>query len=261
MGVVMSRRLRTILQITIGLVLVIGLCVEEGTAQKRKRRTRRAKPAAPKPVITNPPIAPPATDATGDIKIISTADDPTNGQEAETTAAKKTKPTSTQSSEDVQRSIKTLSNQVDKLNEKLTEIQDDEREQREMERLTRAEQRAEQLRTQLLDVQTKMADLESRLEMVEYSMKPENIDKATTGAGSLRPEEIRETRKRQLENEKGRIQAQLKILETSKTRLEVSIATADSEVDQLRMKMEQRRIQLQATPTAPEAKPRKPDQP
>ena len=73
------------------------------------------------------------------------------------------------------------------------------------------------------------------------------------GFGTVRPEEVRETRRRQLENERSRVLAQIKILETSRTRLEAAITTADAEVDRLRRRLEAREMQEQATPTATEA--------
>jgi predicted nucleic acid-binding Zn-ribbon protein len=106
-----------------------------------------------------------------------------------------------------------------------------------MERLTRAEQRAESLRAQQLDVESKLADLQSKLEQIEYQMRPENIERAG-GYGTLHPEEAREARRRQLENERARVLAQVKLLETSRTRLATSVATADAEVDALRQKIE-----------------------
>jgi len=245
-------------RIGLAIILVLGISLGAG-AQKKKKRTRRAtRPAAPKPVITNPDIAPPTTtDANGDVKIISTAD---QGTETETTnqpPIKKAKPATEEPKEDIQKTITTLSNQVNKLTDRLTQIQEDDRYQLDMERLTRAEQRAEQIRSQLIDTQSKIADLESRLEQVEYSLKPENIEKTTQGMGTVHPEEARESRKRQLEGEKSRIQAQLKILETSKNRLEVSLANADSEVDLLRLKINQRREQMDARPPA-DTRPKKP---
>jgi chromosome segregation ATPase len=212
-----------------------------------------------RPVITNPDIAPPTTtDANGDVKIISTADQPEGEASSETPQARKLKP-STSSSEDIQQTITTLSNQVNRLNDKLSQMQEDDRYQLDMERLTRAEQRAEQVRSQLIETQSKMADLESRLEQVEYYLKPENIERSTQGMGTVHPEEARESRRKQLESERSRLQAQLKLLETSKTRLETSVANADAEVDNLRMKLNQRREQMDATPT-PSPSPKKPDQ-
>jgi phage shock protein A len=245
------------------ILVILSLClVGAGTQKKKKRSRRTSKPAAAKPVITNPDIAPP-TD--GDVKIISTADQ--NGTEADQlsdqTQPKKSKNPSTSSDqkEDMQQTITTLSNQVTKLNDKLTQMQEDDRYQLDMERLTRAEQRAEQIRSQLIDTQTKIADLESKLDQVEYSLKPENIDRVAQGMGTLHPEEVRESRKKQLENEKARLEAQLKILDTSKTRLETSSANADAEVDSLRAKLEQRRAQMDAAPATPPANDTRPKKP
>jgi uncharacterized phage infection (PIP) family protein YhgE len=256
--------------ITVCLILTVGLIESEAQTRKKKRTRRTAKPAVAKPVITNPPIAPPSTTGaattSGDVKIISTAESATTGTEP-TEQPQGLKPKVTRPApsdpQDMQETITNLSNQVNKLTDKLTQMQEDDRYQLDMERLTRAEQRAEQLRMQLVDVQSKIADLEAKLEQVEYALKPENIDRATQGFGTVHPEEARETRRRQLESERGRLRAQLKILETSQARLEVSVANADNEVDLLRAKLEQRRNQMDATPPpAPRTNtttPRKPE--
>ncbi len=241
----------------IAIVMVIGLCAVGVSGQKKKRRSRPApRPAAPKPVITNPTIAPPTTtESNGDVKIISTADQTTEESKPESADAKP-KPSSEE--KEMKQTISNLSNQVDRLNDRLSSMQEDDRYQLDMERLTRAEQRSEQVRGQLIDTQSRMADLEAKLEQVEYNLKPENIERVTQGMGTLRPEDARESRKKQLENEKMRLQAQLKILESSKTRLETSLATADAEVDTLRAKMDQRRQQMDATPPVTEGRPKKP---
>jgi chromosome segregation ATPase len=263
-SVTMPVRLRNYSKILVSLGLILAFCVIESDAQtRRKKRTRRARrPAVARPVITNPTIVAPAATATaataqektattGDVKIISTADSTT--ETAEPTTEKKSKNATTQASpEDMQQTITDLSKQVNRLADKLGEMQDDDRYQLEMERLTRAEQRAEQLRMQLVDVQSKIADLESKLEEIEYAIKPENIERTMQTYGSTRPEEARETRRRQLESERTRLKAQLKILSTSQARLEVSCANADSEVDLLRAKLQQRREQMEAAPKKPE---------
>jgi hypothetical protein len=266
-SVTMPVRLRNYSKILVSLGLILAFCVIESEAQtRRKKRTRRTRPAVARPVITNPTIAPPSTTSpttpatataaqtatTGDVKIISTADAAATEQ-VEPTPAKKTKTTPTQSSsEDMQQTITDLSKQVNRLADKLTEMQDDDRYALELERLTRAEQRAEQLRMQLVDVQSKIADLESKLEEIEYALKPENLERATQVYGSTRPEEVRETRRRQLESERARLKAQLRILSTSQSRLEVSCANADNEVDLLRAKLQMRREQMEAAPKKPE---------
>src|SRR5258705_2592981 len=264
----MPARFRQKIRFLIPLVLVLSFCVVGVDAQKQRKNpsARVARPVLAKPVIPNPAMAPPSAQSrtNGDVRVISTADqDPADvDQTTETLQPKKgrsTKPVS-DPGEDMQQTITTLSNQVNKLTDKLSQMQEDDRYLMDMERLTRAEQRAEQLRSQLIDVQSKMADLQSRLEQIEYSLKPENIEKATQGYGTLHPEEARDSRRRQLESEKARVHAQLNILETSRARLETAIATADSEVDLLRARLNQRRDQDAASPST-ESRPSKPGKP
>lgn len=261
----MPGRIRSCIKFLIAVCLVVSFCLVEGNAQtRRKKRTRRTPaPAAPKPVITNPPIAPPdaATESptpSDDVKIISQAD--SQQDPSQPAASKKPATPAGPEKEEMQQTITTLSNQVNRLNDKLSQMQDDDRYQLDMERLTRAEQRAEQLRSQLMDVQGKIADFESKLEQIDYALRPENIESAQAGYGSTRPEQAREARKKALESERSRVQAQLKLAESSRNRLETAVANADSEVDLLRAKLNQRREQMDAQPLNPDTpKPRKPE--
>jgi len=261
----MPVRLKNYSKIFISLCLILTFCLIEGEAQTKRKRTRRTAPAAPKPVITNPTIASPAETSTapakaataGDVKIISTADATTPTDQTEAAQPKKSK-TSEGNPEEMQQTITNLSTQVNRLADKLSQMQEDDRYQLDMERLTRAEQRAEQVRSQLVDVQSKIADLEAKLEQVEYALRPEVIERATQTYGSTRPEEARDARRRQLESERGRLKAQLKILETSKARLETSSALADNEVDLLRAKLEQRRQQMDSEPPADQKRDARP---
>lgn len=256
--------------ITVCLILSVGLLTGEAQTRKKKRTRRARKPAAARPVITNPTIAPPTatsgtatTTPSGDVKIISESNNGTDSNEQlqgwkpKVTAPEQPSSQGSQgsTSSDMQDTINNLSNQVNRLNEKLTQMQEDDRYQLDMERLTRAEQRAEQLRMQLVDVQSKIADLEAQLEQIDYALKPENIDRATQGYGTVHPEDAREARRKQLESQKSRTQAQLKILQTSQSRLEVSVANADNEVDTLRAKLEQRRQQMDAAPKTTDTRP------
>ena len=226
----------------VSLLVLISLSLICADAQThRKRRSRRVA----RPVVTNPVIAQPGGEQTtgpNGEKIISTADENKGDTEEanESSAAKKKRATSKTASDeqDMQQTINALSNQVNRLNDKLTQMQENDRSLIDMERLTRAEQRAENLRAQLIDAQSKLADLQSKLEQVDYGLRPENIERSG-GYGTVHPEEARDARRRQLESERSRLQAQIRILETSQTRLETSIGTADAEVDTLRRKLEQ----------------------
>lgn len=250
----------------LGLIMLVSLCVVDADAQsRRKRRTRKAtKPAAAKPVVTNPAIAPPGAEqaaGTDGERIISTADESTTETQgpAETAPAKKTDtPKKAASDAEIQDTINQLSNQVDKLNDKLTRMQENDRALIDMERLTRAEQRAENLRAQQVDVESKLADLQAKIDQIDFLMRPENVERAA-GYGTLHPEEAREARRRQLEGEKSRALAQVKILETSRTRLETSVVNADAEVDNLRRRIETQQAQQSTSgSTSSEPQPRRP---
>ena len=254
---------RNYLKVLVAACLVVSFCLVEADAQtRRKKRTRRATQPVARPVITNPPIAPaeatpPAESSdNGDVKIISTADSTQEATPA--TDPQKAKPAASPEKEEMQQTITTLTNQVNKLNDRLTSMQEDDRYQLDMERLTRAEQRAEQLRGQLMDIQTKIGDYQARLEQIEWALRPENIESASAGYGSTRPEQAREARRKQLESDKSRTANQLRLAETSKARLEGAVSNADAEVDHLRAKLQQRREQMDAQPIEAPAKPRKP---
>ena len=91
-----------------------------------------------------------------------------------------------------------------------------------------AAERVEKLRAQLLEVQGKEDALRGRLDQLNESIKPENIERSLAGIGSTKPEELREYRRRQLATERDGVLAQLKTLETSKQRLETAIANAEA---------------------------------
>ena len=91
-----------------------------------------------------------------------------------------------------------------------------------------AAETVEKLKAQLLEVQGKEDVLRSRLEQLDESIKPENIERSLAGIGSTKPEQLREYRRRQLSIERDGVLAQLKTLETSRQRLESAIANAEA---------------------------------
>jgi DNA repair exonuclease SbcCD ATPase subunit len=233
----MQRFVRPVTGLVI-LAVVLGLTLLDVNAQTRRKRRPRRVTRVTRPVITNPAITPDGQTATDETKVLSTADDPTTEPTpVETPKSKKKKPAAGE--EDMQQTINALSNQVNRLNDKLTQMQTNERSLLDMERLTRAEQRSESLRAQQLETESKLADFHAQLDQVEYSLKPENIERAMAGYGTTRPEEAREARRRQLESERARLAIQIRILETSRTRLETAVANADAEVDMLRRRLQQ----------------------
>ena len=93
---------------------------------------------------------------------------------------------------------------------------------------TGAAESAEKLRSQLIDVQDREALLRIRAQQLEDELKPDNIERSLAGIGSTKPEELREYRRRQLTIERDGVIAQLKILETSRSRLETAVIAAES---------------------------------
>jgi len=91
-----------------------------------------------------------------------------------------------------------------------------------------AAESAEKLKMQLLDVQAHENDLRVRLAELDESLKPENIERSLAGIGSTRPEELRESRRRQLQIQRDGVQAQLQTLETTRIRLESAVANAEA---------------------------------
>ena len=221
--------IRRLMTAIFAIVLIAGFLLVDSSAQKRRRR-RRA-PSAPR--IMNPAIYQPSpTDNSNG------SGDTGNTADTATTEAQPARAAGAQDPEAMKKTIRTLSTQVDKLNDKLTQMEESQRSLVDLERLSRAETRSAALRTELRDVQAKEADLEARAEDVDYALKPENIERATAGYGTTHPEEVREQRRRQLESEKQRIRKQLDQLAISHTRLDEAIAMSDAEIDRLRKKLD-----------------------
>lgn len=91
-----------------------------------------------------------------------------------------------------------------------------------------AAETAARLRAQLLEIQTKEDGLNERAEYLDEALRPENIERSLAGIGSTKPEELRETRRRQLQAQRDGVTAQLRVLETSRLRIEAAILDADA---------------------------------
>ncbi len=104
--------------------------------------------------------------------------------------------------------------------------------------LTRAEDRAENLRKQLFDMIEKENEIQSRLSEIEYDVMPETIDRNLAFTGSLRPEDLRDKRKKSLEAEKANQERLMTQVQERKNSLTLSVQKADDLVDKLRQKLE-----------------------
>jgi chromosome segregation ATPase len=208
-------------------LVVTGFLLVDSSAQRRRKR-RSSRPAAPR--ITNPEIYQPSPNDNA-----NTSSDPKSATDNANTQTQKSQPSD---AEQDKQTIRTLSNQVDRLSNKITQMEESQRSLVDLERLSRAEQRNAQLRTELTGVQAKEAELEARAEDIEYALKPENIERSVAGYGTTRPEDVREQRRKQLEGEKGRVRRQLDQLAASRAQLEQAIAASDVEIERLRKKLD-----------------------
>jgi len=218
--------MRKLVGAALALFLIAGFMLVDSSAQKRRRKRRASAPRITNPAIYQPSANDNANPA-GDANTSENANSQGNTQN--------TKPS--EDPEEMKRTIRSLSSQVDKLSDRLGQMQEEQRSLVDLERLSRGEQRSAQLHAEMRDVQAKEAELQARLEDINYALKPENIERATAGVGSTHPEEVREQRRKQLESEKQRVQGQLDHLAASHASLEQAIAAAESEVDRLRKKL------------------------
>jgi len=103
--------------------------------------------------------------------------------------------------------------------------------------LTRAEERAEVLRKQLIELIEKETAYKIRLTQLEEDMRPENIERSMAVIGTTRTVELRDTRRRALENEKRGVENLLSITSQSRIRLEDDVRQADQMVSKLRQRL------------------------
>ena len=103
--------------------------------------------------------------------------------------------------------------------------------------LTRTEERAEVLRKQLIELIEKETAFKMRLTQLEEEIRPENIERSLSTVGTTRTVELRDTRRRTLNNEKGGVENLLSITTQSRLRLEEDVRQADLMVSKLRQKL------------------------
>jgi hypothetical protein len=197
------------------LIAVLGIAVLAGSASAQKRKPT-PKPFATPPVLTGAEIISEA----GDIVEPQSRPEPQPARTPGTNSAK----------------IRDLSDRVKKLETY------DERQRSlllNLDILTRAEQRSESLRKQLFEMIEKENTIQIRLDQIEYDIRPEVIERTTVQmAGSLRPEEVRENRRKSLESERRNLQALITQIQSTRTSLEAALTRSDQLVERLRTKLE-----------------------
>ena len=185
----------------------------------------------PKPLATPPPTL------TG-AEIISRADDPILTPVVTTPSEKAVEKPATVTNAV---RIKELNDRIQKLESDAKKSDYDEKQKRmllNLDILTRAEQRSESLRKQLFEMIEKENTVKSRLDQIDIDSRPENIERSLQLTGSMKPEEVRENKRKSLLAEKANLETLLNDIQSTHNNLTVNLQKADVMVDKLRTKLE-----------------------
>jgi hypothetical protein len=223
----MNMRLNRFLGPTAAALLLCVMFAVSGQAQ-----THRTKKPVKKPV---PAAA--ATAVPGEAEIVSTADQvDTSTYLSPASTVQQEQPAEDPNAQ----KVKDLTSRVRKLESTKADPYE-ERQKRlllNLDILTRAEQRSETLRKQLFDLMDKENTINSRLDQIEFDSRPDMINRSANFAGSMRPEEIRDARKKSLDAEKANLQTMLSQVQSTRVALSVNLDKSDALVEKLRSKLE-----------------------
>lgn len=103
--------------------------------------------------------------------------------------------------------------------------------------LSKAEQRAELMRRQLLEMTEKETAYRTRIMQLDDDMRSDSIDRSLSGVGTTRTPELRELRRRQLDNERRGVEILLGQASASRVRLEDDLKQADLLVARIRQRL------------------------
>lgn len=153
----------------------------------------------------------------------------------------------------LRRSLQTLNTRLREISEKLFPSdagaaekpgeKPDERQKRiaqNLDLLSRTEQRAEVMRRQLLELTEKETLYRNRLVQLDEDLRPDSIDRSVMLVGSIgstRATEMRDTRRRILDNERKGVENLYNQTALSRARLEEDVRQADALVARLRMRL------------------------
>ena len=151
----------------------------------------------------------------------------------------------------LRRSLQTLNTRLRDISEKMfgpdaaarTGEGGDERQKRiaqNLDLLSRTEQRAETLRKQLIELTEKETAFKTRMMQLDEDMRPDSIDRSVMLVGSIgstRTSELRDTRRRVLDNERKGVESLYNQTAASRARLEEDVRQADALVGRLRQRL------------------------
>lgn len=146
----------------------------------------------------------------------------------------------------LRKSLQTLNTRLREISEKVltsdpkqgdSPVDQQTRISRSLDLLSRAEQRAEIMRRQLLDLIEKETSVRTRLVQIEEEIRPESIERSASLVGSTRTVELRDVRRRMLDNERRGYESLLTQTAQSRVRLEDDVRQADAMVSRLRQRV------------------------
>jgi septal ring factor EnvC (AmiA/AmiB activator) len=214
-------------------VFVSGVCLI-GFSETNGQSTRRTRSSIPQPVGT------PVPSSTLIIPEIVRRADETDIENSTLTNSE------TQTVENTE-NVDVLKEKINELNAKIKTLESENKPQADakekklllsLDILSRAEQRAESLHKQLFEIIEKENAVKVRIEQIIYDMRPEMIDRSAAFAGSLRPEDVRDARRKSLESEKVNLESLMTQIQSNRAKLEQSVERADQLVEKIRLKFE-----------------------
>jgi septal ring factor EnvC (AmiA/AmiB activator) len=215
------------------ILLCLCFAIPELEAQNSKRKSKRTS----RPAVAQNQVIIPQTEP----EIISRAEDNLNDNQTITAPRQEAPVDNFETKIDqINTGVKDLRKRVKSLEATKTNEYDEKQKRLllNLDILTRAETRSESLRKQLFDMIEKESSVKTRLSQIENDSRTEMIDRSVAFSGSLRPEELREMRRKNMESEKQNLQNLLTEIQSSRTSLETNVQKADALVEKLRFKLE-----------------------
>lgn len=103
--------------------------------------------------------------------------------------------------------------------------------------LSSTEQRAEVMRKQLLELTERETSYRTRIMQLDEEMRPDSIDRSLGHIGTTRTTELRDTRRRVLDNERRGVEHLLNLTAGNRARLDEDVKQADALVARLRLRL------------------------
>lgn len=221
----------------------ILLCVLASVTDADAQRTRRRK--KPRPRVVAATVQPIQTAAADDQPLYLDGNQIILGEAAapsETTGSVPIppQPISADEAANVDSRVRELTDRIRQLESSQKNNSDDKQKRllMNLDILTRAESRAESLRKQLFEMIEKQSGVQTRLEQIRNDARPEVIERSTAFLGSLRPEEIREQRRKSLEAERTNLESLVIQIQINRAVLEENVQKADYLVEKVRLKLD-----------------------